>query len=495
MHEVAAGYLIAELTTSEFYVALLQTALTLPAFFLLLPSGALSDIFDRRGYLLSANIGMTFVALVLGLLTLAGVIQVWSLLSLTILMGIGTAMLMPAWQSIIPEVLPREDLRGGIALNTMGMNISRVLGAFIGGNILAFSGPGAVFVLNAITFSFIILVLFRWRRNPPESSLPPEKFSTAVITGLRYTRYSAPLRASIYRSIGFYFFASVMWALFPLIARELLQADAFHYGLLFAAISIGAIINALMLPRIRTHFDNDQMITGASFVFALGIITTALFHYYLLALFTLALCGSAWITVMTCAQTSAQTALPDWVRSRGMAVFLTFFMGSLAIGPALWGGLAQMTSISTSMITASVCLVLAALFTRRWPVSGNDTLDHTPSRHWKTPEPVSDLNPDQGPVMITIEYQIATENRGQFLATINELGKSRRRDGATDWHILEDIRTPGLFREFYLVQTWLDHLRQHERISTQDARLQKDIQAILVEGTSPTISHYIKTTD
>ena len=174
MHDVGAGYLATELTSSEFIVALMQTATSLPAFFLLLPSGALADILDRRLYLLAAVMGQTVVAALLGFLTLTGVVQVWSLLLLTLCLGIGTAMVMPAWQSIIPEVVERKDLSGAIALNTMGMNISRVLGAFIGGFIIAAAGPGAVFVTNAVTFAFIIFVLVRWKRVPPETTLPPE---------------------------------------------------------------------------------------------------------------------------------------------------------------------------------------------------------------------------------------------------------------------------------------------------------------------------------
>jgi MFS family permease len=492
MHDVGAGYLATELTTSRFIVALMQTATSLPAFFLLLPSGALADILDRRLYLMSANIGMALVAASLGFLTLTGLVTIWSLLFLTLCMGIGTAMVMPAWQSIIPEVVQRSDLGGAIALNTMGMNIARVLGALVAGIILAALGPGAVFITNAFTFIFIIIVLLRWQRKPPDTTLPPEPLRPAVKTGLRYARHSPALLATIYRGIGFYFFASVMWALFPVIARDLLGADEFRYAMLFGFISVGAIINALFIPRLRARFNHDQLITAASLVFATGMIITAYAKLYVVALFTLALCGSAWITVMTCAQTAAQTALPNWVRSRGLGVFLTFFMGSLALGPTVWGGLAQVTDIPTAIYTASSCLIVAAFFTRRWPVSGNEALDHTPSKHWKVPEPVMDIRPDQGPVMICISYDVRPEAREEFLAAMEQLGKARRRDGAWDWNVMENISKPGTFQEYYQVYTWLDHLRQHERISKQDAMVQARIRELLLPDTAPKISHFIK---
>jgi len=215
MHDVGAGFLATELTTSTFVVALMQTATSLPAFFLLLPSGALADIFDRRLYLLTAVLFQTVVAATLGLLTITGLVEVWSLLTLTLCLGIGTAMVMPAWQSIIPEVVARSDLSGAIALNTMGMNISRVLGALVAGIILAALGPGAVFLTNALTFTFIIIVLIRWRRQPPETTLPPEPLVPAVRTGLRYARHSPALLSTIFRSIGFYFLPASCGRCFP----------------------------------------------------------------------------------------------------------------------------------------------------------------------------------------------------------------------------------------------------------------------------------------
>ena len=492
MHEVGAGWLMTTLSTSPVMVALMQTATSLPAFFILLPSGALSDILDRRKYLLTANIGRLVVAAALAVLTLNGWIGPWSLLIFTLLLGINIAMIMPTWQAIIPEVVPREHLQGAIGLNTLGMNVSRVLGSLIAGVIIAMAGSGAVFICNALSLLFIIAVLLRWRRVEPDTALPPEGFLAAIGTGLRYTRHSPALQATIYRSIGFYFFASVMWALLPLIARDLLEGDERTYSYLFAAISLGAIGNALLLPRLRQRFDNDQLITGSGLVFAVGIALTATVHVPALALLALCGCGAAWITVMTCAQMSAQTALPNWVRSRGIAVFLTFFMGSLAIGPIVWGGIAEVSNLSTAMLIAAAGLVCGALFTRRWPVSGNDHLDLTPSRHWQTPQPRIEIAPQQGPVMITIRYEVDTAQLPDFLHEMYQLGKSRQRDGAHSWDCFADTTVPDSYLETYVVATWLDHLRQHERISRQDAQVQIRIRALLRAGTVPVITHYVR---
>jgi len=491
MHDAGAGWLITELTDSAVMVALMQTATSLPAFFILLPSGALSDIFDRRLYLMVANIGRALVALAMAILTLTGVITAWSLLGLTLLLGIGMAMVMPTWQSIIPETVPRADLQNAIGLNTLGMNMSRVIGALIAGEILRRTGSGVVFACNAVSFIFILVVLWRWKRVPQPTTLPPEKFLPAVTTGLRYAWHSPALKATIYRSVGFYFFSSVMWALLPLIARVLLEGDSTTFSNLYAAISTGAIISGFMQPRLRKLMNTDQLLTTAAIVFGIGISMTALVPIHALALLTLAVCGAAWITVMTCSQMSAQTALPHWVRSRGIAIFQMFFMGSLAIGPVVWGSVTEFTSIRTALLTAAAGVVVATLFTRRWPVSGNDQMDHTPSQHWQKPEPQVAVSPDQGPVMIMVRYHVETAQQKAFVRDVQLLGIARRRDGATYWQVFEDAQNPGQFLETYVVNSWLDHLRQHERITRHDAQTQNRIRSLVIAGTEPVVSHYI----
>ncbi len=491
MHDAGAGWLITSLTDSAVVVALMQTATSLPAFLILLPSGALSDIFDRRLYLMMGNIGMALVAIAIAVLTLTGLITAWSLLALTLLLGAGMAMIMPTWQGIIPELVTRNDLQNAIGLNTLGVNLSRVIGALIAGQILRLSGAGVVFACNAVSFVFIIVVLWQWKRVPPPVTLPPEKFLSAVSTGFRYAWHSPALKATIFRSVSFSFFASVMWALLPLIARNLLEGDETTYSNLYAAISTGAIISGLLQPRLRKLMNPDQLLTMAAVVFSCGIALTALVPFHALALLTLALCGAAWITVMICAQMSAQTALPAWVRSRGIAIFQMFFMGSLAIGPVVWGSVTEFTSIRTALLTAAVGVVVATLYTRRWPVSGNAQLDHTPSKHWDNPEPVLTVQHEQGPVMISVSYQVDANQKPAFLAEIQLLGRARRRDGATFWQIFEDSGNPGVFVETYVVNTWLDHLRQHERITKHDAQVQTRIKTLLVSGTAPVVSRYV----
>jgi hypothetical protein len=372
------------------------------------------------------------------------------------------------------------------------MNMSRVIGSLIAGVVISFIGIGAVFVINACTFTFIIWVLLTWKRDPPETRLPPEGLFAAMRTGLRFTLNSPALQATLIRGIGFFFFASVMWAFLPLIARNLLQGTSATYSYLFAGISVGAIASALLMPRIRKKVNNDQLISWASLLFASGIVIAATIPVFAVVLVALAFCGACWITVMTCAQVSAQTALPNWVRSRGLSVFLTFFMGSLAIGPFIWGTVAELTSIPFAMVAAASGVAIASFYTRRWPVSGNDQIDHTPAGAWRKPEPVIPVYNEQGPVMVNIVYRVSDDKREAFLSLMELLGRARRRDGATDWNLMQDTTRFETYLEYFVVNSWLDHLRQHERISRQDHQLQQQIRDLLIEGSIPQITHYIK---
>jgi MFS family permease len=492
MHEVGAGWLMTSLTSSTVIVALLQTATSLPSFFFMLPAGALGDIFDKRDFLLFSNITMAICAASLAVLTSLDLVGPWILLTFTFLLGVGMAMNLPTWQSIVPEIVPRHDLQGAIGLNTLGQNISRAIGPLIAGLLISSLGTVAVFICNAFSFIFIIVVLVLWERQKTQHSLPPENLISAIISGFKYARYSKPLQATIIRTIGFYFFASIMWSLLPVLTRDVLNGDEHTYSWLFSSISVGAITMAFLLPRLRQFFSHDQLINLSGMVFAAAISLTALVQDVRAALVTLALCGAAWISMMTSAQMAAQTALPNWIRSRGLAVFLTCFMGALAIGPVVWGTLAEHTSIPVAFIVSSVGLFFSTLYTRRFPVSGNTALDLSPSGHWLKLEPVLNVHHGQGPVLIQVHYRVQPSSRTLFISTLMQLGQIRLRDGATSWQYFEQVMEPEYFVELFTLPSWLDHLRQHERITKQDATIQIKIKDYLQEGTVAEVMRFIR---
>jgi MFS family permease len=495
MHDIGAGWLMTSLSPTPVMVALVQTATTLPILFLALPAGALSDIIDRRRYLLVVQTWMALVAAFLAVLTITGITSAWMLVALTFAMGIGSAMMMPAWAAITPEIVPRTELQVAVALNSMGMNVARAIGPAIAGVIVSTAGTGAVFALNALSFLGVMGVLFMWKREHAPTTLPAERFFSAVRTGVRFAIHHGPLQNAVIRGIGFFLFASASWALLPLIAREQLGGGPGTFGILVAGIGVGAVIGAVVLPHLHKKLSKDQLIAGGTMLYAVAMLTLAHLTNLPVLIVAMLISGIAWISVLSSLQVAAQLALPNWVRSRGLAVFMAAFMGSMALGSLVWGNVAQQTSIATALTIAAAGALLTIAFTWRWKIGAIETIDLSPSMHWPTPMIRDGVEHDRGPVLIQIRYQIVPENRAEFLASIKELGKRRKRDGAFVWGILENTESENDFIEHFMLESWLDHLRQHERVTNEDRRLQEKIQQFLTAGTTPQISHYISSPD
>lgn len=489
MHDIGAGWLMTSLTPSPVMVALVQTATTLPIFLLALPAGALADIIDRRRHLIRMQIFMALVAAALALVTLTGIVTPWILVALTFGMGIGSAMMMPAWAAIVPELVPRAELQSAIALNSMGINVARAIGPAIAGVIVSFAGSGAVFALNALSFVGVILVLGRWQREVQVSQLPAERMAGAIRAGLRYARHSSELQAAVMRGLGFFLFASAAWALLPLVAKNLVNGGPQAFGILVAAVGVGAVAGALVLPWLRERFSRDALVAAATLLYALCLLALASLKSLWPLSLVMAISGMAWITVLSTLQVAAQMALPNWVRSRGLAVFMCAFMGAMALGSLLWGQFAALSSIEQSLGVAGIGAAISVLVTWRWRLGGTEGLDLSPSMHWPSPPVVE--QPDRGPVLITIEYAVAPARRDEFLRLIRRLGVHRRRDGALNWGVFHHAESPGHYLETFYEESWLAHLRTHERVTVDVRQLQARIKACLKDQSDPAVRHYI----
>lgn len=491
MHDVGASWLMTSLSPSPVMVALVQTATTLPVFLLALPAGALSDIVDRRRYLIVVQIWLAVVAGLLGALTFAGVTTAWTLVLLTFAMGVGTAMMMPAWAAMTPELVPRTELQPAVALNSLGINLARAIGPALAGVIVSAAGTAAVFLLNALSYLGVIFVLFAWRREPARSTLPAEGFTGALRSGARFARHAPELRAAVLRGTGFFVFASASWALLPLVAKSLPDGGPQAFGLLAASIGAGAVAGATALPALRAKLSRDALVAAASLLYAAAMAALAAFDRLVPLCLAMAVSGVAWIAVLSSLQVAAQVALPDWVRSRGLAVFMTAFMGSMAGGSLLWGAVAGASSITTALALAAAGLVASVMPGRRWRISGFEQLDLSPSMHWPEPVVHEGVLPDQGPVLVTIHYEVPAERTTAFLEAVRRLGTHRRRDGAFAWGVFEQTERRHRFVESFWVESWLDHLRQHERVTGAARQLQSEIRALLVPGSEPEVAHYV----
>lgn len=490
MHEVGAGWLMVTLDSSPLMVSLVQAATTLPIFLLALPAGALADIIDRRRFLIAVQAWMLACSALLGVITLTGAVDAWLLVVITFALGCGAAMMTPAWAAMVPELVPREQLQSAVALNSMGVNVSRAIGPALAGVLVAATGPAAAFLLNAVSFVGVIVVLARWRRVPKVETLPAERFVGAMRAGLRYVREAPGLQAVMVRAIAFFAFATATWALLPLVARGS-GGGAETYGILLAAIGAGAVSGALVLPRLRTRMTRDALVRGATAAYAAAMAAAALGATLLALVPAMLVTGAAWIAVLSSLHVSAQTSVPAWVRARALSVYLVMFAAGTAGGAVLWGAVAARTSVSISLLVAAAGAVLAVLASWRFSLGDQEGTDRTAPMSWPEPQTHGDIEPDRGPVLITVEYRIDPAGSAAFVGAMQELRRIRRRDGAISWGLFHDAADPQRYVESFAVESWVEHMRQHQRATVADGEISSRVRAFHLGPEPPQVSHLI----
>ncbi len=495
VNDVAAAWVMAERTGSPLMVALVQSATTVPIVLLALVAGTLADIVDRRRYLLATQGWMLAVAGTMAVLTHLDMLSPTLLVVLTFCMGCGAAMAMPAQAAIVSELVPPPMLASAVALNSIGINIARSLGPAIGGVIVAQLGATWAFGFNAISFAAMLVVLLRWQRDPKASSLPPEGFGAGLKSGLRYASRAGHLQAVLIKSAGFFFFASAMTALLPVVVRGQMQGGAGQYGMLLGCVGVGAVSGALLLPKLRARLDRDLLVLLATLALALSLVGLALLRSWVLLPLAMLVNGFAWITVLSSLQIAAQTAVPAWVRARALALYIMVFSLGMAAGGLCWGALAQHSTPTLALLVAAVGSVVAGLLVWRVRISGTEELDLRPAGHWPAPELSVAVAHDRGPVLVTVEYRIDAADRAAFHACMRLLGRVRRRDGAVLWGVAEDVASPGVHLEYFVTASWLEHLRQHERITSDDKAVQEQLRALHRGERHPVVRHFVGGSD
>ncbi|MCG5239420.1 MFS transporter [Azospirillum doebereinerae] len=490
MRDVASSWLVLELSGSPAMVALVQTAGTLPIFLLAIPAGVLSDIMDRRRMLIMIQIGLACVSLTLALQAATGMASVTSIVGLTFLGGVGAALMAPVWQSIVPELVPRTELKGAVALNSLGINIARAIGPAAGGAILTAFGAAATYGMDVASYAVVLLTLLWWKRRPDARDELSEQFGGALRAGLRYARASRELHRVFLRAGLFFAAASALWALLPIIAGRILGGGPGFYGLLLGAVGAGAIGGAVLLPRLRARLGQEGIMLAAALAIAAAMVLLALAPPRWAAVPILLVAGAAWIAVLTTLNATTQAILPNWVRGRGLALYLTVFNGALTAGSLAWGVLAEAIGVPATLWAGAVALLAVAAVVRRHHLPSGEA-DLTPSNHWPEPAVAEPVPGDRGPVLITIEYRVAAADHGAFLAVLHRLAEGRRRDGAYAWGASQDSGDPERVLEWFFVESWAEHQRQHRRVSHADADLQEETRAFHYGNAPPAVSHYL----
>lgn len=490
---VGASWLMTSIAPSADMVALVQASTTLPIMLLSLAAGATADIWDRRVVMLIAQGLMLAVSATLSVTAYAGLITPWLLLSLTFLLGCGAALYGPAWQSSVGEQVPRSDIAAAVALNSIAFNLARTAGPALGGLIVALAGPPAAFLTNTISYVALIFVLATWRRPRPKSFLPAESMFMAMGAGVRYARLSPGIRAVLVRGGVFGLIGSAVWALMPLIARDLIKGGAVIYGLLLGAFGCGAVIGALRITALRRRHPNELIHRCATLAFGAATLLTAMSTIHLVSFAALMVAGAAWVLTLATFNVTVQTSSPRWVVGRTVSLYQMITFGGLSLGSWIWGEITTRFELRTSLLASGALMCLSILLGRRFRLLQPEGLNLDPSRTWSQEQnaQLQQLS-ESGPVVVTVEYRIATENAEGFLHAMHELRRVRRRDGARRWSLMQDMADEQRWVERYHSPNWVEHLRRHHRFTVSDQEIERRAVAYHEGPEPPRVHHLIE---
>ncbi|WP_137177475.1 MFS transporter [Roseomonas sp. AR75] len=500
MQNTGAGWLMTSLAPTPLMVSLVQVASLLPVFLLALPAGALADIVDRRLFLLATQAWMALSALLLALLTHAGVLGPWGLILLTFAIGAGTAMSSPAWQATTPELVPRDDLPGAIVLNGIGFNLSRAVGPAIGGVVVALAGAEATFALNALAFLVAIAALATWKREEPRSTLPKESFLSALRAGLRFVRASPPLRAATIRACVFFGGLAAIWGLLPLVVREGLGLGPEWYGLMLTAMGVGAVAGGFMLPALRARLDRGSMVVAACILGGGSLAVLGVAPHVTVALLAMLGFGFAWLAGASTLQAAAQLATPPWVRARALGFYQVATFGALALGTGLSGWAGDVVGLPAALAGFGAACAIGAIAVRGMSIEAV-AAPTAPARSDRAPRP-EPADPSLTPlladerhrVLEAVRYTIDPADRRAFLEAMRECRGVRLRGGALSWRLYEDVAHPERWVEMWIVESWTAHLREAERLTEFDHAALARAAAFQRDGGAPEAGRYLNVT-
>ncbi|TPL92425.1 MFS transporter [Mesorhizobium sp. B2-3-12] len=489
---VGAAWMMTTIATSPYQVALVQASTTLPIMLFALVAGAIADSFDRRKVMLVAQTFMLVVSVLLTVFTYYDLLTPWTLLAFTFLIDSGTALNSPSWQASVGDMVPRDKVPAAVALNSMGFNLTRSVGPAIGGIIVAAAGAAAAFAANAISYIGLIVVMARWKREVPVSTLPRESLGAAMGAGLRYVAMSPNIGKVLVRGAAFGFSAGAVLALLPLVARDVVKGDALTYGVMLGAFGIGAVGGALISVRLRQLLSSETMVRCAFAGFALCAFNAAISQHAWQTSLGLLIGGACWVIALSHFNVTVQMATPRWVVGRVLSVYQTATFGGIALGSWIWGVVADAHGAETALIAAAVAMLAGGAIGLLLPLPQQQVLNLDPLNRFKEPHLALDLKPRSGPIAIMIEYVIRHEDEAEFLATMAERGRIRRRDGARNWTLARDLENPTIWIEHYHTPTWLEYVRHNGRITQADAMVGERLRALHSGDEPPRVRRVIE---
>lgn len=479
MQTVGAQWLLVHQAHAAILVPLVQTADMLPYVLFGLVGGVLADTFDRRRLLVAVQCGMVVVGAVLTVLTAAHQMPPALLLMFTFVLGSGSVLALPAYQSLVPDLVPRAQVRAASTLSSISVNLARAVGPAIAGVLIARTGVAAVFAINTATFLFYAVVVVAWHPQPGSAPEYPERFVAALRAGGRYVRNAPVVRRVLLRAALFLVPGSALWALLALVASRTLGLGPDGYGLLLAALGAGAVGGAFILPHARARLSGNALVATASVTYAAALVAVVLVRNVAVTVVVLLPAGMAWIAVLSSVNAALQLFLPGWVRARGLSVYQTVLFGAQAAGAAGWGVVAEAAGLVPAFLAAAIMMAAGAATIRFWPFLDTAEMDRSPVSYWPDPHLVLDADPRSGPVVVQNTYTVAAASEQPFLQAMVQVRRSRLRTGAVQWGLFRDGGNARAFIELFVVPSWDEHLRQHtDRLTGTDQQYEEAAKAL-----------------
>jgi len=496
MHDVSSSWFMTTQTQSPLLVSLIPAMSSLAIVIFILLGGAFSDIFDRRRLLLFIQSWMMITAATMGVITIMGIMTPLLLLIFTFILGVGIALNMPLAIVTSIEMTSKEEKQATVTLGSISINIGRAAGPIIGGVIIAslggVIGSGAVFLLNALTFVFMFYVVYNWKRKTPKETLPPEHVFEAVRSGVMYVIHSRQAHAMFIRASSFIIFGSVITAVLPVLVREDLGLGSTSFGILLGLLGVGALIGGLLvLPKLRNKLSYEKIVIGSTILLATVMVILGFVRDFTILSLAITFGGVGWILIISSLHFSMSITTPKWVGPRGLAFYLLIFQSATVIGSIIWGLVATEIGIPYAFLFAAIGMVIVLLTGLKYKLSADLELENEPSHHWPSPNVVFEPSPEDGPVLVKVEYNIDPTQLKDFTFAMKKLSNIRKRDGALHWGLYKDDNKPNLLIETFYVSSWAEHLRQHERITKEDKKIQDNVDSFNISNTSPLVSHLI----
>ncbi len=492
MQVMAAAWMMIELTGSDFLAASVQTAVFLPMFLLSLPAGVLADTTDRRRLILAALLTQAAAGAILAALLFAGWAGPGALMFFIFIAGCCTALLSPAYNSTIADVVPREELPAAITAMGIAYNAARALGPVIAGLVFAIGGVWN-FVFCVASTLLMAQTIRRWPPLPhPPSRLPAERLWGGMLSALRFARHSEAVLAQLVRTVAYSSAGSALWALLPVIGQRQLGLGATGVGVLTGCLGAGAVGAGLVIGHIRARFGLERLVRSGCIAYAASMLIAAFVRWPIVVYLALMVAGASWMAVMSTFNTATQTSAPPWVRARAVALHVLCALGSFALGSAVWGALSGLFGLTVALCLASA-LMIACTFLARWfPLRMGEASDVTPVvTMWEDFAIADEPAPEAGPVAVEIAYRIRADETAPFLDAASLLRAPRRRDGATFWRLYRDLAEPSRYVERFIVTSWADYLHQRARATLADQELEERVRSFLEPGATVTMQHYI----